>query len=419
MIALSRSARRLLAAVLIGLPALLAAAESATNQIAVAPALNLPLVLLEAKEPIVSEKKVSCTVKVVSLDGAKPARTNQWPGVARIHGASSQGYAKKSFGLTLEAPARLLDLREDAHWVLNASYVDRSLMRHKLSYDLFRSLSTKSAGRFAVDSRFVEVYLNGKYHGAYLLMERVDRQLFELPAYRSNDVSHACIYKAVDHAANFSQPGHAGYEQREPDPVLKPWWQPLDEFNQFVSTSSNADFFQPQTGIAARLDLDNAIDFHLLVLLTSNTDGITKNFIIARGQPETGTASARFFFAPWDYDATFGRNWNATEVVPTLWLSNHLFNRLLGHREYRDQFVARWKQLREQQFSAKTIHGLIDANARTLGEAAQRNAARWSASDGSYPDKLTFEEDTAQMKSWTEARLKWLDEEIVQKLGRK
>ena len=192
----------------------------------------------------------------------------------------------------------------------------------------------------------------------------------------------------------------------------------LDEFNQFVSTSPDADFFQPQTGIASRLDLDNAIDFHLLVLLTSNTDGITKNFILARGKLDAGTP-ARFFFAPWDYDATFGRNWNATEVAPTLWLSNHLFNRLLGNREYRDRFVARWKQLREQQFSAKTIHGLIDANVRTLGAAAHRNAARWSASDGAYPDKLTFAEDTAQMKSWTGARLKWLDEEIVQKLGRK
>ena len=40
-------------------------------------------------------------------------------------------------------------------------------------------------------------------------------------------------------------------------------------------------------GIAARLDLANAIDFQLLVLLTSNTDGITKNFILARSAGAT------------------------------------------------------------------------------------------------------------------------------------
>src|SRR5262249_35010856 len=149
-----------------------------------------------------------------------------------------------------------------------------SLMRHKLSYDLFRSLSTKGDKRFAVASQFVELSLNGKYHGVYLLMERVDRQLLELAAYQSNDVSHACIYKAVGHAANFAHAGHAGFEQREPDPLGATYWQPLDDFNRFVSAASEAQLFHPLTGLESRLDLDNAIDFHLLVLVTSNIDGI-------------------------------------------------------------------------------------------------------------------------------------------------
>ena len=54
---------------------------------------------------------------------------------------------------------------------------------------------------------------------------------------------------------------------------------------------------------------------------------------------------------------------------------------------------------------------MIDANARTLGDAARRNARRWPT-EGNYPDKLSFAEDIAQMKSWIAARLKWLDKEI-------
>jgi hypothetical protein len=242
-------------------------------------------------------------------------------------------------------------------------------------------------------------------------MERVDRALLELRAYDSNAPSHACIYKAVDHAANFSQPGHAGYEQREPDLLAKPYWGPLDGFNQFTSLASDAEF-NDQKGIAARLDIRNAIDFQLLVLLTSNMDGITKNFIFARDAVATNAPAPRFFFAPRDYDATFGRNWDATRVDPTAWLSNYLFDRLHGDAAFRKKFAARWKQLREREFAVATIHRLIDDNARMLGDAARRNAVRWRTLDGPYPDRLTFEEDLAQMKEWVVARVNWLDAEI-------
>ena len=337
---------------------------------------------------------------------------NRLAGAVGLHGATSRRFPKKSYAFSLAQPARLLDLRTNTHWILNAAYIDRSLMRHKLSYDLFRSWSTNGAARFAVASRFVEVQLNGQYLGAYLLMERVDRSLLGLRSFRSNDVSHACIYKAIDHAANFGYSGHEGYEQREPDPLSHPYWRPLDEFNRFVSTTADAKFFDPQTGISARLDLDNAIDFHLLVLLTSNGDGITKNFILARDGQESGTSNQRFFFVPWDYDGTFGRNWDASRVSPSEWLSNHLFDRLLGQADYRARFAARWRQLREQGLSAESIQGMIDANVRALGEAARRNAVRWPTTDGYYPDALTFAEDIEQMKRWVEKRIQWLDREI-------
>ena len=77
--------------------------------------------------------------------------------------------------------------------------------------------------------------------------------------------------------------------------------------------------------------------------------------------------------------------------------------------------MARWNRLRQEEFSAKTLQTMIEANARTLGDAARRNAVRWPTTEGSYPDSLTFAEDLAQMKAWTEVRLAWLDRKINQK----
>ena len=378
---------------------------------------NLPLLILKSAKPVGSEARVACSAALLPAAGETAGNTNALTGQIKFHGASSQGYAKKSFGLALDESVRWLGMRKSSHWVLNAAFVDRSLMRHKLAYDLFRSLAREGEPRFATASRFVELQLNGNYHGVYLLMERLDRSLLELHRYDSNALTHACLYKAVDHSANFSQPGHAGYEQRDHDGLKVPYWTPMDEFNQFVSRAPDAEFFHPVTGIASRLDLGNAMDFHLLVLLTSNIDGITKNFILARDTPTSALPKPRFFFSVWDYDATFGRSWEASRIDHTAWLSNHLFNRLLGNPTYRQQFAARWRQLREREFSAVTIARMIDDNARTLGDAVGRNLTRWKSQNGAYPDRLTFEEDLRQMKAWTVARIQWLNVEIARRTG--
>lgn len=383
---------------------------------------NLPLIIINTTNPLSGDIKVPCGVRVAMPGRPAPQLTNHAgaaPALIRYHGATSQMYPKKSFAITLQKPAQLLDLRTNANWVLNAAFIDRSLMRHKLSYDLFRSLSTSNAPRHAVASRFVEVFLNGRYRGVYLLMERVDRDLLGLTPWRSNDTRHACIYKAEDHAANFSQPGHGGYEQREPDPVTRgEYWRPLDNLNEFISRSPQPDFFHPTTGIASRIDLANAIDFHLLVLFTCNIDGITKNFLIARDAPNDARPQPRFNFVPWDYDGTFGRDWNAARVNDPRWLSNHLFDRLLGHPLYRQQMLTRWQALRTGPFATTTVHAAIDANARALGEAAQRNARRWTSANNFYPDEATFEEDIALMKRWVQERGEWLDAELQRRTDR-
>lgn len=376
---------------------------------------NLPIVHLEAKEAIESERKVPCSVRMVLPLGAAGGSTGTLSGVVRFHGASSQMYSKKSFAITLEQPVRWLGMRESSHWVINAAFVDRSLMRHKLSYDLFRSLSANGQKRFAVASRFVEVTLNGRYRGAYLLMERVDRALLELQRYDSNATAHACIYKAEDHGAGFDRPGHGAFEQREPDPLVLPYWGPLDRFSRFASKAPEAEFFDPTNGVASRLDLENTIDFHLLLLLTSNMDGDDKNLIFARNAPTAEIPRPRFFFVPWDYDATFGRHWNATRVEPTEWVSNHLFERLLRDANYRKRFAARWRKLRAKEFSEQTIHRMIDENVQTLGDASKRNELRWQTRTGPYPDQLTFEEDVAEIRDWVTARLKWLDDAIAER----
>lgn len=380
---------------------------------AVAPS-NLPVLDIRSTEPIRSGETVPC---VVQLAVPETNAVTDLKGKVRFHGASSQMYPKKSFALTLDKSAQLLDLRDGKGWVLNAAFVDRSLMRHKLSYDLFRALSTPESKRFSSASRFVEVTLKGRYHGVYLLMERVEAGLLQFRRFDTNAQSQACIYKAEDHTANFAMPGHFGYEQREPSPEVMEYWKPLDSLNAFVSRAADDEFFDPEKGIAARVDMDNAIDFHLLVLMTCNKDGIDKNFMIARDASRADKPRPKFFFVPWDYDATFGRSWDASRLPPEKWLSNHLFNRLLKNDAYKQKYMARWRELRRGAFAVTHIARMMDENVATLGAAAKRNEQRWDTLNGPYPDQLTLEDDVKEMKAWLVLRHRWMDQQLARLTG--
>ena len=148
------------------------AASVVTRATAIGAESNLPVIELQVTKEIGSDQYVPCTARMVLPKGSSEASSEPLPGRIRVRGASSQGYDKKSFALKLDESTRWLGLQKDRDWVLNAAFVDCSMMRHKLSYDLFQSLSTEKAKRFAASSRFVEVSLNGRYHHVYLLMVR-------------------------------------------------------------------------------------------------------------------------------------------------------------------------------------------------------------------------------------------------------
>lgn len=374
---------------------------------------NLPVVIVDTqKKPVLDRNPIPCLIRLLPANKTDLADAASYSGSVRVHGASSSGYPKKSYRISLTNDAVFLDLRKNSQWILNAAFIDRSLMRHKLAYDLFMKMGSAERPRYAAASRFVEVYLNDDYVGVYLLMERVNRKLLNLIKFDTNNFSHSCIYKAVDHAANFDQTGANGYEQQEPEIEKIQYWKPLQELNAFISTSKTEDFFNPTNGIESRIDIENAIDFHLLVLLTSNSDGITKNYFIARNGQKEPPQREKFFFVPWDYDGTFGRNWDGNQYPYNVWLSNRLFDRLNESKEYRKRFAARYNELRKTVFSEESLFGMIDENVRVLGDAVKRNAERWKNFNNYYPDRATFEEDIQYMKQWLQKRLKWLDEEI-------
>ena len=87
----------------------------------------------------------------------------------RGRGNATWGLEKKPYQLTFDVKADLLGMGAAKKWNLLANHGDRSLMRSKIVYDMAHEIGLD----YAIDSEFVDVFMNGEYLGNYLLTEKV------------------------------------------------------------------------------------------------------------------------------------------------------------------------------------------------------------------------------------------------------
>lgn len=133
---------------------------------------ELPSIWLETELPmdyVLDEKGNATTgeIKVVSADGAKEF-TGEMESF-RGRGNSSWYRDKKSYGFTLSTASSLLGMTPGKSWVLLSGAVDETVIRNKIFLDMALELGLENA----VESEFVDVYINGTYQGCYLLTEKI------------------------------------------------------------------------------------------------------------------------------------------------------------------------------------------------------------------------------------------------------
>ena len=79
-------------------------------------------------------------------------------------------YNKRPYNIKLDQSADLLGMGKAKGWCLLANYLDTSLLRNKIVYDL----AEETGIDFTMDSRSLDLYLNGEYKGTYLMTEKVE-----------------------------------------------------------------------------------------------------------------------------------------------------------------------------------------------------------------------------------------------------
>ncbi|MGG1675533.1 CotH kinase family protein [Neobacillus sp. NRS-1170] len=255
---------------------------------------------------------------------------------------------KKSYRIIFDKPSVV----DGAHEIiLNAEYIDVTMSRNKLSFDLFDRI-----GVLAPHSKHVLLYINGYCKGIYLEIESVDQHLLE----KRNLPTGPIIY-ATNNRANFS----LLTKKKELKTRLSQGYtlkfgtnEDLEELEQFIAminTLSNEDF---EKEIAKVLDVDQYLKWVAGVVCTQNYDGFIHNYALYKN-----SKTQLYEISPWDHDGTWGRNIRgrlmAYDYVPFTGY-NTLTARLLHLTRFKRQYKDILSNILENDFTLKVQEPIIN-----------------------------------------------------------
>ncbi len=329
------------------------------------------------------------------------------PAEIKYRGGHSARYEKHSFSLELVKKYQLTGLPKDDDWILNANYIDKTFMRHKISYDLFRDMNINN---LSVASNYVNISINGEAQGLYLITEEINGGQVKL----NKTDSQAMIFKDPPFLFETRIPNPQDtnnyYQQKFPKISKNDKSAYLEQFRSLIFESSLDEF---SAKIGDWIDIDNVIDWHLLLLYSYNADGILKNFYLYKLDSDTP-----FRIAIWDYDHTFGRDGdNERNMMERSMRMERsiLFTRLLSSKDldYKERLKKRWAELRNQGvFGIEYMEAKMkDINAK-INETVQLNSIIWPWDSKWYYDNNNYEEEKDLFMRFVKLRLDVLDREF-------
>ena len=366
---------------------------------ALQPSKSLPHIDLVAPEGLSWEEKVPA--KLLYTD---QIQTVDFSVKAKYRGGKSSAYFKHSFTVKLDRHAALGGLPGDNDWILNASYIDKTFMRHRLSYDLFRAMHPEN---IAPRASFITLSENGNYQGVYVLMERLDGSRLRI---NKKDTS-ACIFKDppifFPDSSVIPQDTSNYFHQKFPDREKTDRSVELGKLMNLLFDASDEEFTKR---IAHMVDLRNVRDWHLLLLFSNNGDGVLKNFYLYKPNDQTP-----FRFAPWDYDHSFGRDGDGELNLNERHEEAHrsvLLRRLMqtNAQGYADSLYARYADLRASGvFSESGIQARVAQYRSELEDELNQNFERWPVNGEHYYDAMTFDEELDVIDQFLTLRIAYLD----------
>lgn len=331
----------------------------------------------------------------------------------------------------------LLGFPKENDWVLYGPFIDKTLIRNILTYDLARAM-----GHYASQVQFCELVINDNYLGVYVFMEKIkrDKNRVDLTKFDDPDMdpSEGGFLFKIDSWWNQTLGWQSatylvGNQERKWNyHYLYPKVDQITEaqksyLKDFVDNFENKIFLLEEAGdpqVYDLIDVENFADYFIINEFTKNPDAYRLSTYLYK---EADAVDGRLKLGPvWDYNFGLGNYWGY-EFVYSGWEYDNgwwdfphqipfWWSVLLDDPYFINVVKDRWAYWRNSLIDCANFTNQIDELESIVAPAANRNFTKWPILG--QPHVLdwyagdTYEEELNYLNDWICQRIEWLDQEL-------
>lgn len=401
----------------------------------------LPVVFIDTGgQRITKENKIWAELAVLSADPEGGERSiletpeKSYAMTINYRGASSYSkFDKKQYrikfyqkaGSTKAKDCAFLGMGKNSEWVLHGPFLDKTLMRNRMAYELGREIF-----EWAPDSRYVEVFVDGAYQGVYLAVESVGNgeSRLRLSEFGLLNGQTAYIVKRDrigsesfplnvygKYAGKTNNDLYIAYPSEKKLTDSQREWI-TEDITAFEESLYGENFADGDIGYAQYIDMDAFVDYFVFNEILMNHDaGDLSTYAYKE-------INGKLKIAIWDYNNCLDNyQWFEEDYTTFFMVGSAWFSRLLQDRAFVDRAVERYHELRQTSFATEHVLALLEQFQEELGPAIDRNMAVWgytffnvymSDENKYHKNAESYEEAVMLLEQSFRKRVGFLDEHI-------
>jgi spore coat protein CotH len=282
-----------------------------------------------------------------------------------VRGNTSRDAAKKSFELSFNSYVFGRKYRGLEKMKLNGEHNDVSILRSKISCDLFTQCGLPSPR-----TSYIKLYINNEYKGLYIHVEHFDEEYIQKRFPNDNTGNLFKCFYGSDLTYHGTNPTYYQNTYKLKTNEVVNDYSGLIHLIEVLYNSANANFV---CEIQDVFDVDSYLRTLAVEILIGQWDGYAynKNNYFLYERPSDG----KFIFMEYDLDNTFGIDWFnvdwSTRNIYTWANSNRpLYSKLLAVPYFKDRFNYHMKDILTNYFVPSSMMSSLQSTQNLIANAA-------------------------------------------------
>lgn len=379
---------------------------------------GLPIIWIETdnREDIISKEEYLNATFRLEDNGTTRSFDIEANVMIKGRGTSSWDAPKKGYRLKFDNKVSLLNEPNDKSWVLIANYFDKTMIRNSISY----YLGAISNLDYSPSFHFVELMLNGRYNGTYMLADKL-----KISKDRVNvgddgflvEIDAEVLYEGGTFFTTDSILSPISIKDPEVE-VGDDNFVYLQQFFQSAEHTLFSDIFKDTNeGWQKYMDITSFVDWWLIHEITKNTDALSFGKSCYMNLKRGG----KLKMGPiWDFDLSLGNN-DVPIISSIEGFIYEDYNNKWYKRLFEDPvFVQKIKERYDYFYNEKdNILREINRESTYLQYSVIENDCRWKILNQFLPNKNrdvwgSYNNEVQYLKTWLNQRMDWLKMAIDQ-----